>query len=82
MSSGLEFSEDMADPLADVSRMILRKHDMAAFASNKSLEVEPGTRWQYSSGTTNILSGFLRRILGSRDWLLEIGRRELEQLSD
>ena len=53
MSSGLEFSEDMADPLADVSRMILRKHDMAAFASNKSLEVEPGTRWQYSSGTTN-----------------------------
>jgi CubicO group peptidase (beta-lactamase class C family) len=64
MSSGLEFSEDIADPLSDVSRMLLREHDMAAFASNKSLEAEPGTRWQYSSGTTNILSGFLRRILG------------------
>lgn len=66
MSSGLEFNENMADPLADVSRMILREQDMAAFAANKSLEAEPGTRWQYSSGTTNILSGFLRRILGEK----------------
>lgn len=64
MSSGLEFNEDMTDPLADVSRMILREQDMAAFAVNKSLEAEPGSKWQYSSGTTNILSGFLRRVLG------------------
>ena len=64
MSSGLEFNEDMSDPLADVSHMILRERDMAAFAADKSLETEPGSRWQYSSGTTNILSGFLRRTLG------------------
>lgn len=64
MSSGLEFNEDMTDPLADVSRMILKEQDMAAFAANKPLQAEPGTRWQYSSGNTNILSGFLRRILG------------------
>ena len=64
MSSGLEFNEDMTDPLADVSRMILTEQDMAAFSASKSLEAEPGTRWQYSSGTTNILSGFLRRVLG------------------
>lgn len=63
MRSGLQFNEDMADPLADVSRMILRERDMAAFAADKSLSAEPGTRWQYSSGTTNILSGFLRRVL-------------------
>jgi CubicO group peptidase (beta-lactamase class C family) len=64
MSSGLEFNEDMGEPLADVSRMLLREPDMAAFAANKSLEAEPGTRWQYASGTTNILAGLLRRVLG------------------
>jgi CubicO group peptidase (beta-lactamase class C family) len=64
MSSGLEFNEDMADPLADVSRMLLRERDMAAFAADKALVAEPGSRWQYSSGNTNILAGFLRSALG------------------
>lgn len=64
MSSGLKFNEDMTDPLADVSRMILREPDMAKFAANKPLEIEPGIRWQYSSGNTNILARFLRSILG------------------
>jgi hypothetical protein len=39
---------------------------MAAFAAGQSLEAEPGSRWQYSSGTTNILSGFLRQTLGDQ----------------
>lgn len=64
MSSGLEFNEEMTDPLADVSRMVLRMRDMAAFAANKPLEAEPNTRWQYSSGSTNILAGVLRHVLG------------------
>ena len=68
MSSGLEFNESMANPLADVSQMILRELDMATFAANKSLEVEPSSRWQYSSGTTNILAGFLHRLLGDEEY--------------
>ena len=64
MSSGLEFDEDMTDPLADVSRMLLSMRDMAAFAAEKPLQAEPGSRWQYSSGTTNVLSGALRDDLG------------------
>ena len=64
MSSGLEFNEDMTDPLADVSRMILRERDMAAFAAHKPPEAEPGIRWQYSSGSTILLAGLLRRVLG------------------
>jgi hypothetical protein len=64
MSSGLSFNEDVTDPLADVSRMILKEKDMSAFAADKPLQSEPGTRWRYSSGSTNILSGFLRRMLG------------------
>lgn len=58
MSSGLAFDENMANPLADVSRMILREPDMAAFAANMPLEAKPGTRWQYSTGTSNILARF------------------------
>ncbi|MEN8170372.1 MAG: serine hydrolase [Pseudomonadota bacterium] len=65
MSSGLAFNEDMADPLADVSYMILRERDMASFASNKPLEAEPGSRWQYSSGSTIILAEFLCHLLGN-----------------
>jgi len=68
MSSGLNFNEDMTDPLADVSRMILREKDMATFAASKPLEAEPGSRWQYSSGNTNILSEFLHRILGEEKY--------------
>ncbi|MGA1868525.1 MAG: serine hydrolase domain-containing protein [bacterium] len=64
MSSGLEFDEDMTDPLADVSHMLLKERDMAAYAADKSLQADPGSLWQYSSGTTNIMSGLLRRVLG------------------
>lgn len=64
MSSGLAFNENIADPLSDVSRMILTEPDMAAFAANMPLQAEPGTHWQYSTGTTNILAAVLRRVLG------------------
>jgi CubicO group peptidase (beta-lactamase class C family) len=64
MSSGLKFNEDMTNPLADVTHMLLWSRDMAAYAADKPLEAKPGSRWQYSSGSTNILSGALRRILG------------------
>lgn len=66
MTSGLAFNEDMADPLADVSHMLLKESDMAEFAARKPLEAEPGVRWQYSTGTSNILAGTLRRVLGEQ----------------
>lgn len=64
MTSGLAFNGNMADPLADVSRMILQELDMADFTANMPLEAEPGTRWQYSTGTTNILAAVIRRVVG------------------
>ena len=68
MSSGLRFDEDMANPLADVTRMLLAERDMAAFAASKDLMAAPGTRWQYSSGSSNIVSLALRNILGEDEY--------------
>ena len=56
MTSGIEFDENYTNPLADVTRMLLRTPDMASYAANKKLVAEPGSQWRYSSGTTNILS--------------------------
>jgi CubicO group peptidase (beta-lactamase class C family) len=60
MSSGLEFDEQMTLPLTDVLHMLLAVGDMAAFAADKPLEAAPGTRWQYSSGTSVILARAMR----------------------
>ncbi len=68
MTSGIEFDENYANPLADVTRMLLRTPDMASYAANKRLIAEPGSRWRYSSGTTNILSRVIRRAVGHSDY--------------
>jgi CubicO group peptidase (beta-lactamase class C family) len=61
MSSGLEFSEDYKDPTSDVVRMLFAEADAGAYAASKPLEVSPDSRWQYSSGTANIISRILRQ---------------------
>lgn len=61
MSSGLKFKEVYDDPLSDVVRMLFAEADSGAFASSMPLEAPPDTRWQYSSGTTNIISRIVRR---------------------
>jgi hypothetical protein len=63
MSSGLRFNEGPANPLSDVIAMLLRVPDAAAYASGQPLDAAPGTRWQYSSGTTNVIAGAIRQIL-------------------
>jgi len=69
MTSGLEFNEDYSHPLADVTYMLLGVPDAAAYAAAKSLRAEPGTRWSYSSGTTNIIAYAIRQIVGESDYL-------------
>lgn len=65
MSSGLTFEEDYADPLSDAVQMLFSKPDAGAYAAAMSLQVAPDTRWQYSSGTTNIVSRILRQVVES-----------------
>ncbi len=65
MSSGLRFDEDGIGPFSDTIRMLFRERDMAGFAVSQPLEGVPGTRWQYSSATTVILSRVIRAAIGS-----------------
>jgi hypothetical protein len=68
MTSGLEFDEDYSNPLADVTYMLFGVPAAAEFAVAKPLVVEPGTRWSYSSGTSNILTHALRSVVGEADY--------------
>lgn len=71
MTSGLQFNEDYDDPLSDVAIMLFAEADQSAYAARKPLDFAPGARWEYSSGTTEILSRVIRQALGGteRDYL-------------
>jgi CubicO group peptidase (beta-lactamase class C family) len=60
MSDGLEF-EEIYGPFRDVTYMLYDSYDYAAYAANKSLASEPGTQWNYSSGTANIIARIVRQ---------------------
>ena len=67
MSSGLQFSESARNPLGDLVRMLFGTANAAHVAAEKPLAAPPGTRWSYSSGTTNVLARALRRAVGGSD---------------
>jgi len=60
MSSGLQFDETAGAAVTDLSEMLFLSPNTAAFAINKPLAYPPGTHWQYSSGTSNIISHIVR----------------------
>ncbi len=64
MRSGLRFSEAYGNPWSDVIRMLYRSHDTAAFAASRPLASPPGAVWEYTSGTSNILSRIVRSTVG------------------
>jgi len=63
MSSGLEFNETYGIN-TDVSSMLSVKADTGGFAADKPLAFIPDTHWSYSSGTTNIIAGIIKRTIG------------------
>jgi len=78
MTSGLHFTERYADPQADVALMLFARADAAGYAIDQPLEAVPGTRWQYSSGTSNILSRMIRQAVGGGEQdYLDFPRRAL-----
>jgi CubicO group peptidase (beta-lactamase class C family) len=68
MRSGLRFSEAYGNPWSDVIHMLYDCHDTAAYAAGLPLTDAPGTVWSYSSGTSNILSAIVRRVVGEADY--------------
>jgi len=80
MTPGLRFKEDYVDDqVSDVIKMLFRPgyDDMAAFAASYPQDHPPDTVSNYSSGTSNIISGIVKRIVGPGDEYLSFLRREL-----
>ncbi len=67
MQTGLAFSEIYEDPSSDVSGMLFRSRDAGAVAAKKNLKHAPGSFWDYSSGTTNLIQRTLRETLDAND---------------
>lgn len=60
MNSGLQWVEDYAT-ISDATKMLFQSEDMTRAQLEKPAEYKPNMRWNYSSGTTNLLSGILRK---------------------
>lgn len=60
MQSGLEWEEDYTK-ISDATKMLYLDSDMTLAQKNKNAIAKPTEVWNYSSGTTNLLSGILRQ---------------------
>ncbi len=60
MQSGLAWEEDYT-AISDVTRMLFLDADMSMAQEEKEAIAPPTEIWNYSSGTTNLLSGILRK---------------------
>lgn len=63
MTSGLDFDESYT-PQGGATRMLFNSRDAVAAAAETPLRAAPGGEWYYASGSTNIVSGHLRRLTG------------------
>lgn len=70
MRSGVQWTEVYeVDQPSDVVAMLFGRdwepqEDVAAWAADKPLVAEPGSTFNYSSGTSNIVSGIVRDVVG------------------
>ncbi len=70
MRDGLDFTEDYVDSgVSDVIEMLFGSGiaDTAAYAAGRPLAHAPGSTFNYSSGTSNVISGIVRRTLGGEN---------------
>ncbi len=63
MTDGLDFSEEY-NPGDDATAMLFTSPSAADYVLGKPLAATPGTRFNYSSGTANVLSSLYTRALG------------------
>ncbi len=76
MTTGLALEETNSgfDPS---SEMLYLHNDMAGFAVKAAVVAAPGTRWAYSSPTTQLLARIIRDITGGPEQTLAFAWREL-----
>ena len=59
MNSGLEWLEDY-NTISDVTKMLFLEKNMTKTQEAKELTGKPNESWNYSSGTSNLISGIIR----------------------
>lgn len=59
MSSGLQFDENYTSPQSDTN-LQYTTGDFASFTAAKPLEATPGTKFNYSTGTSNVIGRIVR----------------------
>lgn len=77
MNSGLEWEEAYFN-ISDITKMLYLESDMGQVQIQNQLIAKPNELWNYSSGTTNILSGpLLRKEFDSHQKYLDFWYKEL-----
>ena len=76
MNSGLEWEEDYTQ-ISDATKMLFLAENMSEVQLQKSLTHPTNESWKYSSGTTNLLSGFIRKQFNSQQAYLDFWYGEL-----
>jgi CubicO group peptidase (beta-lactamase class C family) len=64
MQSGLQWNEDYG-ARSDVTLMLYNEPDFARYTYSRPLEFPVGSKWLYSSGSTNIVSYLIRKSIGN-----------------
>jgi CubicO group peptidase (beta-lactamase class C family) len=75
MTTGLALDETNSG--FDPSNQMYLYDDMAGFAAKAPLIAPPGTRWHYSSATTQLLARIIRDVTGGPEQTLAFAWREL-----
>lgn len=65
MTTATNWSEATGDPLSPILKMTYHSRDMAAYAAQRQSEGKPGSKFQYNSGSSLILSRLLLERLGN-----------------
>ena len=76
MSSGLKWDENYSD-VSSATNMLYRSADSYKVAIDVPYQKAPGSVWNYSSGTANILSGIIRSLIGNDKVYHEFPYREI-----
>jgi CubicO group peptidase (beta-lactamase class C family) len=76
MNSGLEW-EEKYDKISDATKMLFTARDMTKSQVDKPLVGAPDKLWNYSSGTSNLLSGILRQQFPTQQQYLDFWYTDL-----
>ncbi len=76
MQSGLEWEENYG-AISDVTKMLFLDADMTKAQEKKTSVAKPTEVWNYSSGTSNLLSGILRKQFKTHQEYLNFPYEEL-----